>query len=246
MKHYLFLLFLPAVTGAQSITIGADEWFPMNGDPNSVTPGFMIEIAENALKINGMSVDYRIAPWERAIFMAREGKIDCIVGASPEEVPDFIFGEEEYARDQMTFYVNNGDSWKFNSIESLDGKKIGTISGYSYSETVDNWLETNAHAISGNNALEKNIKKLQSKRIDVVIESKLVMDAKLKEMNLTGQIVSAGTVDEQYNLYIACGSSNPESPNIVSALDIGIKKLRAKGEVNKIMSKYGLADWKVD
>lgn len=202
MKPSLFLLFLPVVAGAKTITIGADEWFPMNGDPNSLTPGFMIEMADNALKIHGMSVDYRIAPWERAIFMAREGKIDCIVGASPEEVPDFIFGEEEYARDQMTFYINHGDRWKFNNIESLNGKKIGTISGYSYSEMVDSWLENHALAMSGNNGLEKNIKKLQSKRLDVVIESKLVMDAKLKEMNLTGQIVSAGTVDEPYNLYI--------------------------------------------
>ncbi|GLT16922.1 hypothetical protein GCM10007938_06990 [Vibrio zhanjiangensis] len=246
MKYSLLLLLLPAVCSAQTVTIGADEWFPMNGEPNSATPGFMIEIADKALTVSGMSLDYKIVPWERAIFMAREGKIDCIVGASSEEVPDFVFGKEEYARDHMTFYVNNGDSWKFDNVESLNGKKIGIISGYGYSEIIDDWLESNGQAMAGNNALEKNIKKLQSKRIDAVIDSKLVMDAKLKEMNLTGQIVSAGTVDEQYSLYIACGPNNPKSQSIVSALDTGIKQLRSQGEVNSIMQKYGLTDWKAN
>ncbi len=32
---------------AKSVSIRADEWFPINGVPGSSSPGYMIELAQN-------------------------------------------------------------------------------------------------------------------------------------------------------------------------------------------------------
>lgn len=229
---------------AQTVTIAADEWYPMNGDIKAGESGFMIDLADQALALKGMNIEYRVMPWERAILQARGGLIDCVVGASVDDVPDFIFGQEEYGLYDTTFYVRHGDPWHYQSKQSLDDKKVGAILGYAYAPEVDGWLELNAKKMSGNKALDKNIKMLLSYRLDTVIESSAVMRAKLKQMGLSTEVMPAGNVGHPTKIYVACGPNSDRSQLIVDALDEGIRILRAQGDVQQIMQNYGLTDWK--
>ena len=244
MKTIVLSLMFPCFSFAQTVVVAADEWFPMNGEPNNDRPGFMIELATQALALQNIKLDYRVVPWERAIIQARQNKIDCIVGAAKEEVPDFVFGQEEFALDAMTFFVNDGDNWQFNTVESLNNRKVGSISGYKYGEPFDSWIEKNGYVLAGNNALDRNIKMLQTKRIDTIIESELVMGAKLQSLNATEYVKSAGNTGTLEYLYLACGPDNPNSSTIVKSLDEGIRTLRKRGHVQEIMYRYGLSDWK--
>ncbi|NOH73415.1 amino acid ABC transporter substrate-binding protein [Vibrio pectenicida] len=244
MKALALAVIFPCLSFAQTVTVAADEWYPMNGDPKSDKPGFMIELAEKALALKGIELEYKILPWERAIIKARKGEIDCIVATSKDELPDFIFGQEEFALDTTAFFVNDSDSWRFNTSESLSGRKLGSISGYKYGEPIDSWIEDNGDVLAGNNSLDRNIKMLQAKRIDTIIESELVMGAKLQSLNATKYVISAGNTDTSHPLYLACGPDNPNSSTIVKSLDEGIRVLRKQGHVQDIMSRYGLNDWK--
>ncbi|EGR2831271.1 transporter substrate-binding domain-containing protein [Vibrio cholerae] len=244
MKILIFLViaFYHLSASSKTIIIAGDEWYPMNGSPEMENPGFMIEVARFALKEKGLSLEYRIMPWERAIQSARDNSINCIVGAGESDAPGFIFGKEPYGLYQASFYKNRSDSFQYVDLASLSNKKVGTILGYYYDSEVDEWLDKNGISLTGNDALEKNIRKLLAQRIDLVIESTVVMGSKLKEMNLTDSIVSAGLLGESF-LYIACGPNNPDSKDIILALDNGINLLRKNGELDKILSKYGVEDW---
>ncbi|ODQ00851.1 substrate-binding periplasmic protein [Salinivibrio sp. DV] len=245
MKILLFLaIFFYSLSAlSKTIIVAGDEWYPMNGDPKADNPGFMIEIAELALKDKGLTLEYRIMPWERAIKSARANSIHCIVGAGDLDAPGFVFGKEPYGLFQAAFYKNRDDDFQYIDLSSLSNQRVGTILGYYYDEEVDAWLDRNSVPLAGNDALEKNIRKLLAKRIDLITESTVVMGSKLKEMNLTDSIVPAGLLGEAY-LYIACGPNNPDSKDIVQALDDGIKLLRKNGELDEILSRYGVQDWK--
>lgn len=234
---------------AKSVSIRADVWFPINGVPGSSSPGYMIELAQIILKEHGYMVDYQASPWERSLNDVRKGKFDCVVGAYTEDAPDFIFPKESWGKIESTFYVKKGNAWKYVGIKSLMSAKVGTIGGYAYSEEFDAYVAANSNSarvqvIKGNNALEKNIKKLLAGRIDTLIESHLVMNAKLKDMGKSSDIMAAGLLAPADDMYIACSPAKAHSKELVQWFSDGLEKLRANGELQKVLSKYGLKDWK--
>ncbi|MDX5298888.1 MAG: transporter substrate-binding domain-containing protein [Gammaproteobacteria bacterium] len=240
------LVLASAAVQAQTVTIRADNWYPMNGDPKSPKPGYMIEMAQAILAPQGIQVDYATMPWERAVHSVRAGEYDCVVGAFKEDTPDFVFPQLPWGSDQTTVYVKAGDAWRYTGLDSLESRKVGLIGGYSYHEAFDKYIEQNASLaqfIKGDNALENNIQKLLAGRIDTTVESPLVMAAKLKDMGLQGQVAVAGTLGEPNAMYIACSPAKADSQALVRMLDEGTRTLRESGALARILERYGLTDW---
>jgi len=249
MSISLFFIFLfSSVSHANTITIRADEWYPINGIPDSDKPGYMIEIAQVILAEHGHDVEYRVMPWKRSIQQVREGSFDCVVGAYKEDAPDFVFPDSEWGAIASSFYVKKGVDWRYSGMESIKAVKVGVIGGYAYSEEFDEYVKENkstakVQVINANNALEQNIKKLIKGRIDVVLESHLVMEAKLKTMGLSDEVVIAGELVAAEKMYIACSPARSTSKEYAKFFSEGIKALRASGQLKKILDKYGLKDW---
>ncbi len=232
---------------ADTVTIRADHWYPMNGTPGASNPGFMIEIAQQTLAKGGHTVDYALMPWERAVYSAQKGQIDCVVGAYKSDAPDLLFPENSQGVDTVEAYVNKGSPWRFTTLDALKSVKLGAISGYGYGDEVDAYIEKNPQLVQltvGETALEQNIKKLSAKRIDVLIESPAVFNAKLKDLKLEGKFDEAGMLSSIENLYIACTPVKESSKTYVKLISDGTEALRQSGELAKILEKYGLKDWK--
>lgn len=249
MKKAFFLLGALACTAthADTVTIRADHWYPMNGTPGAANPGFMIEIAQQALAKGGHTVDYALMPWERALYSAQKGQIDCVVGAYKSDAPDLLFPENSQGIDTVAAYVKKGSAWRYSTLDALKSIKLGAISGYGYGDTIDAYIEKNPQSVQltvGDTALDQNIKKLAAGRIDALIESPAVFDTKLKELKLEGHFEQAGTLSDVENLYIACSPVKESSKTYVKLISEGTEALRQSGELAKILEKYGLKDWK--
>lgn len=234
---------------ADEVTIRADLWFPINGVPNSNQPGYMIEIAQAALATKNIKVNYETMPWERALALTREGKIDCVAGAAFTDAPDFVYPTEPQGHIQNYFYVKAGNPWRYAGLASLEKIKLGIIDGYSYDDDIDKYIEQNKksgkiQSVGGDTPLEQNIKKLLAGRVDVILESSSVLQAKLTELNLTGKLSEAGTAGTPDHLFVACSPNNPKSTDITQALAEGTAQLRATGKLKAILAKYGVNDWK--
>lgn len=243
------MLALPLLVQADTVTIRGDKWFPMNGGPKDELPGYMIEMANEILAPHGHTVDYKTLAWEQSVADVRAGKFDCVVGAGHDDAPDFLFPGESMGKMRNVMYVRKGSDWKYTGIESLTAIRLGAIEAYTYSDELDAYIEANKNSpkvrlINANNGLAQNIKKLKAVRIDAVVEADVVMQAKLKEMGMTGEIVSAGDLDSVDDLYIACTPAKESSKTYVKLLTDGIKALRESGRLKAILDKYGLVDWK--
>ena len=251
-RVWLVLLFLscPTALMADTVTIRADEWYPYNGDPDSDHPGYMIELANTIWGEAGYNVDYRLMPWERALEATRYGNIDCVVGVTPDEAPDFVFPEEPQGSSAPHMYVEKESVWNYQGIESLKDVRLGVIGGYAYDMgELDAYImeqelsSGRVQVMKGNNALEQNIRKLLSKRIDALAESPSVMVTKLAEMGLTDQIRDAGEIGEPVLIYIGCTPTNPRSYELGRLLSAGIREMRSNGALSTLLGRYGLSDW---
>lgn len=242
----LTLCFWCGLATADTISIRADHWFPINGDPDSETPGYMIELATRIFGDAGHTVDYQLMPWKRAILFVREGRYNCVVGANHRDTPDFVFPTVNWGPDITFVYVKKGQQWRYTGLPSLESIQLGVIGGYAYNDTVAQYIQANKDRLqihTSNHALENNIKKLLLGRITATIESALVMKAKLKDMGHEDEIISVGQIGETTHIHIACSPALKSSKALMKLVDEGTHKLRQSGELQTILDKYGIEDW---
>lgn len=246
-----------ATVSAETVRLRADYWPPYNGDPDSDRPGYIVEIAREIFSNAGYDTDYDAIPWERAINEARRGHVDCIIGALPEEVPDFIFHQRPVGLDESKLYTRHNSDWQFDGEDSLRQIRLGVIGGYSYDQGIlDSYIarslsdeepDGNVQVMKGNNALEKNLQKLVSGRIDVIVSSSAVLNYTLNELSMKGAVRDAGSIGTPDPLYIACSPATPlVSATYTRLLDEGLQRLRESGRLQQILSLYGLKDWADD
>lgn len=237
---------------AETLTMAADSWCPYNCDAGASQEGAIVEIAEAAFAKHGITVEYINLPWSRAIVDTRGGKYNAIIGASHDDAPDFVFPAEQQAEMVNAFYVKQGNPWRFGGIESLDHVSIGIIADYTYNKNLDPYLKRYTHdmkrvqVISGDNALEVNIKKLLAGRIGAILEAQDVMQYKIEQMKLADKIAEAGVAErtDQDRLYIAFSPAQKESKKYAQILSKEMQAMRKSGELASILSRYGMKDWK--
>jgi polar amino acid transport system substrate-binding protein len=233
---------------ADVITLRADQWMPYNGDPNSAMPGYLIEIAKSAFEKAGHKMDYQIMNWERTVAWTRTGDIDCAVGATRDDDASLVFPQYSMGSNVTSIFVKKGNPWRFTNIEDLKKINLGVIGAYGYGEPLDSYIKDPANAhfvqdVKGDNALEQNIRKLLSGRIDALVEAPPVIAYKLANLNMKDALEDAGTPNTLADLYIACSPKKPNSAAYVKLLEDELQRMRATGELKTLLDKYNVKDW---
>ena len=240
----------PCPAAGTTITLVADEWPPFNGKPDSPHEGYIVDIARKVFEKRGYRVVYTLAPWTRAIEMTRSGECDGAIGASKTDAAGFVFPREELAQNKLAFYVKKGSAWRYREPASIEKTTIGTIAGYDYRPWLLAYIEANkenpekVQILHGDEPLRRNLVKLISDRVKVVVDTEPAIRFVAKEMGILDQLECAGYGDEPAFIYIAFSPNNPESVRYAELLSQGIIAMRKSGELQAILDKYGLKDWK--
>lgn len=249
-KYIIIFIMLNFFCFSNTVTILSDTWMPYNGISGETMEGYGIEIARKILEKNGYELVYENRPWSRAIIEVRNGSANAVIGALVEDAPDFLFPKEEIGVVQQTFFVDRDSLWKYDGVESLRNGALGIIQDYSYGEELDAYIETNKsnfdriQSSTGENALYQNARKLEVDRIKYIIEDKMVFNYTINLLNeFKGLFKEAGHFEEE-NIYIAFSPNRNDSKKLASIISEGIKEMRKTGELDKILKKYGLEDWK--
>lgn len=236
--------------GAATVTLVADIYCPYNCVPGSDKPGFMIEIAQRALAKGGHAVNYRRLPWTRAVIETRRGVYDGVVAASVDgSAGDFVFPEVPTGVNMNAFLVRKDSSWRYASIESLEQVKLGVVLNYSYETQIDAYVSAHRSdplriaTEAGDGALAANLRKLKLGQIGALIDDKLVLEFELATSGVSHDYEFAGTLETRSS-YIAFTPSKTSSAEYAQLLSEGVTALRSSGELNHILARYGLHDWK--
>jgi len=247
----LSFIFINCALGDQIILV-ADEWCPYNCSPNSGRKGYMVDLATQILGEAGHRVTYQTINWSRSIVKAREGMYHGIIGSSREEAPDFIFTKEPFGLANCHYWVKKGDPWRYNGLNSLKGRWLGVIQDYDYGKELGDYINKNEGTFAvqeraGDDALDILIKKLEHGRINTLNEDKNVFLYKLKKLGKMGLFEDAGhdlTSIESNYIYIAFSPFFKQSKEYANILNEGLIRYRKNGTLQKLLSEYGLTDWK--
>ena len=229
---------------ADVINLRADQWCPFNCDPDSERPGYMVEIAQEALALYGHEVSYKTMSWSRSLDLVRSGGIDGVIGTDQSESPTLVFGTS-IAQYQEAAAFRVGETRPIESEVSLEGLRLGGIQDYDYSEFLLEYIENNSsdptriQLLTGDNALERNLRKLQANRIDLLLEERSVLAYSVSRMQLEAQL-ELSFVGDMSELYIAFSPALETSTTYAQQLSEGYQRLQESGRVAEILAKYGL------
>ncbi|MCR9236328.1 MAG: transporter substrate-binding domain-containing protein [Alphaproteobacteria bacterium] len=241
------LLITTATAQADTIVLKSDLWCPYNCEPDSELPGYMIEVAQEALGMFGHTVVYEKLNWLRSVEKARHGEIDGVIGAVEEEVEGFVLGPPLGPLvDGIVTRI--GEELDLSQAEPLEGLTLGGINGYEYVGPLGDYIEKYrdnhnlVQFVSGDNALDMNLQKLIAGRIDVVAEDYQVILYRLRAGDLADKFTVVHNEQPDPG-YIAFSPKNPNSELYAKQLEEGLNELRASGRLAEIMAKYSLPVW---
>ncbi|CTQ51443.1 substrate-binding periplasmic protein [Jannaschia donghaensis] len=243
----LAIAFHAVPVAADQVVLRADPYCPYNCEPGSDSPGFMIEIAREALAMHGHTVVYENAPWARALEMARTGVIAGAVGALPEEAPDLLYGIPIGSYSEAVA-LRIGETIDSETPSTYDGWRIGIIDGYEYYGPIAAYIEANAgdrtvvQSAGGDQPLDTNLRKLRARRIDMVADAEAVLAYNLLQNGLEDELTIVRMSDADA-IYIGFSPANPASATYLEHLEDGVATLRKSGRLAEILSRYGVADW---
>lgn len=238
---------LPAA--AAEVTLLGDAWCPYNCDPGSDHPGYAVEVARAAFGATGRMVQYRTVTWTRSVAEVQAGHAQAVIGLTHRENSAFVFPHEPIGISALGLVTRDDSTFRYQGPRSLEGHVLGTVAGYGFNGPCGDYIRAHAadrsrvQVVSGDDALEKNLLKLQAGRIDVVVDDANVLAQRLAGMGRDAHLKLVGVTDAD-PVYIAFSPALPGSAMLAGALDSGIARMRASGELASILARYHLRDWK--
>ena len=258
-KRWLFFFFIalvsPVAHAVETIHMVADVWCPYSCETtDSTKPGILVEMAQKAFAKHNIRVEYSVLPWTRAIRETRDGHYDAVVGAARSDAPDFVFPAVAQSITTNLFYVKKfavkkEGSWRYTGPNSLDHASIGIVDDYTYGPEVDGYFKkykndlSRVQVMTGDHALESNVKKIINEHVTAVLESEQVMNYYLITHGLTDAVEAAGALpySDTNNFYIAFSPHIKNAAHYAAILSQETKAMKQNGEMEAIFPHYGLS-----
>ncbi|MCU7928982.1 MAG: transporter substrate-binding domain-containing protein [Candidatus Thiodiazotropha sp. (ex Dulcina madagascariensis)] len=247
----IWVLTMSATAHAEQLTFTTGDWRPYifeeNGTVGSKTPGFSIEIVNSVFANLGYDIVYKTSPFLRQIKEVERGEFTALVGVYREEAPNLIFPQEPIGMTRNCFYTKTGHTWQYESLEDLLSVKFATISGYTYGE-IDSYIKANDARVmkltgSEVDMMKRLTKLVDSDRVTAFVQDVAVAEYFFKIEGVKGRYQRAGCLPFIETM-VGFSPNDPRTTAFVQEFDIEIEKLRSSGELKKILTKYGIADWK--
>ncbi len=241
------LAFSPAWSESQTersltVSIAAPSyWCPYACDSSASRSGFTVDIARAALESEGYKVVYKNLPYDRALFEAKNGRIDAVMPAFKDEAPSFIFPAFAVSLTEYCFFVPKNESLRYNGLASLAKIHFVATSGYSYGKEMDAYISNNqgerVTLIGGDDVSNRLRELVRLNRFDALLDDRLLFDFSLDRAGL----VNAGCLDERHAGYLALSPKDSDrSKAIAKAFERGFRNIREGGRLCEILENYGL------
>ncbi|WP_296770752.1 amino acid ABC transporter substrate-binding protein [Selenomonas sp.] len=169
----------PSAVSTPKIVVGLDDNYPPMGfkDKNNTITGFDVDIAKEAAKRLGREVEFKAIDWDSKEAELKSKRIDVLWNGLDitEKRKENMAFSEPYMENRQIVFVRKDSVDTIHSVADLQGKVIGTQSGGTAEEYLDN------HAELKNNL--KEVKKytdyisafmdLENGRLDAIVSDEI-------------------------------------------------------------------------
>lgn len=186
---------------ANTLKVCYDQWAPMTifASQDSSDRGVVIDMLELIYTAKGYQLEYYEVPLARGLNMVAEGFCDML--------PEYLYSTQtersfEYASEPTftytsAFVVRKNESWRYEGIQSITGKRLATGPGWDYSSMsvdyqryIDDLDNANTvEVIAGDDdVVERIFRMISEGRVDLYADNLLVLQYTLERLNLQDEL----------------------------------------------------------
>lgn len=230
----IFIVFYVLSFSEEKIRIASGEWVPLVSEKLK-NNGIVSEIITEALKSEGVKVEYGFFPWKRSFEIARLGEWDGTVlwSKNPEREKDFYFSEEALYISKNVFFYLKDKKFDWKNPKDLEKLRIGVIAGYFYGENFESMKKEGKLTIIESPNEVINFRNLLSGRLDLFVCEYGIGNEMLQKQfspEETLKIVSHKNVIAETGEYFILSKKNEKNKDIMEKFNIGLKKLKKSGK----------------
>ncbi len=152
---------------------------------NGKAAGLYPTLIATALQAAGVSAKLDARPWKRCIADIDDAKVG--VGGiykNEERLKKYDFSEQIFV-EKMAVYFHTARPVEFAGVDSLAGKRVGVVRGWSYGDAFDKAVKDGKITVEEVSGDAQNFQKLASKRVDAVLAIEEAGAAQLKAGTFT-------------------------------------------------------------
>lgn len=229
------LLLFTNAEAQQPFKLVCDIWPPYQIETATGISGFSVEMVQAIYTQMGVPTDnIRAFPWRRAMEMIKHGDAEGLFSANltSDRQTFAYYPSEVLFESSWVIWTRRGE--EIHSLESLKGKTIGVVSGYSYTKEFWDFIKTNC-IVENVNSDKANFKKLSAGRIDATVaeySNGLHLAATLKYKNITPDQTITVKRDGLYIIFSRKNTTKEFVKNFSKTL-IAFKKSKAHSKLQK-------------
>jgi len=230
------------VARADTIILAADVWCPHNCEEDAPRPGYVVDLVRAALEPQGHRVEYRVRPWGRAIKETTMGISTAVIGVTGEELAARVVPTGPVGVIDFAFATRRDSNWVWNDVESLRGRRLA-VGDYSFTPAIDAYVAARLPevlVVYGDHPMERALRRLETGDVSVVLDDRSVLREASRRADLP--IRFAGDL-AKIPLVLGFSIADPRADARARAVDEGVARIRASGELSRILSAYGVEDW---
>jgi polar amino acid transport system substrate-binding protein len=207
---------------------------PFSYESSTGTAGVYPALIRGLFRRINVPVTIQAMPWKRAAMMADTDGIGlCGLIKTERYEARYDFSAPLVALD-MRIYVRRGKAFPYAGLESLRGRRLGVLRGWTYGDAFElaraqNWFDVEEASGDG-----LNIDKLINNRIDAALIPREAADLILSMSDAIGRVAPLDTPFLSESTYLAFAKSANKKP-LIEALNGALAEMRADGSYDLLL-----------
>ncbi|MBN2659330.1 MAG: transporter substrate-binding domain-containing protein [Spirochaetales bacterium] len=237
-----FILLSKPVSALETdrIIIAINAWEPLKSEEEPY--GVLAQITREAFELEGLSVEFRVAPWKRGYDNVKDGIWHGIVGWNrTAEREKLFFISTPLILEDVVFFHRKDLNLDWNDVSDLQGLSVGMIDGYNYGPLLSEAIDRHILRTEVTGSEEQSILMLEAKRFDLWpceadVGVYLVKNTlkPIQEARLTYHPRPIQVSD----LCLLLSRKIPENESYYQAFERGYARLKASGRLKELIEEF--------
>ncbi|MEA3411087.1 MAG: transporter substrate-binding domain-containing protein [Pseudomonadota bacterium] len=228
---------------ARELVVSTSIW-PPYVDPKLPGQGLALSIVTAAFQRAGYEPRIEIHDWERTLGGVRSGEYGIVAAAwrSPDRIRDFEFSDP-YLANQLKFLKRHGTTIEFETLEDLNGLRVGVVYEYVYEQEFD---EATGFVKAPETHIVPNVMQLLEGNIDLTVDDERTLRYEISrhfgehrhELEFLPKPLALR------DLHVAVSRTHPDHETLVRDFNRGLAEIRRDGTYRKLLRKANEEIWK--
>lgn len=232
-------------TKDQVILVGTQNDYPpfaFADDQNKLT-GFDIDVVKEIdKKLEGYTFEFVPTTWDSMFLALESNKVQAVadqVAKTAEREEKYLFTDESYFAAQTVIVTKSGRV-DIETLEDLEGKKVGAVAGDSYTLLLEDYNKNEAktpidlqYSDSGNPS--EVLQDVQNGRIEAYVNDPIMIDSVIEKLSLDLEVVGQSLVNDNMGIVF---KDDKQGQQLKALIDPILKELKADGTLAKLSEKW--------